>query len=426
MGGLFDFENRRLGTDLPPFFPDVDSRFKFCALILGGEERQFDQAECAFFLHDTKTIADGDRCFRLTSADFSRVNPNTATAPVFRHRRDAEITRGIYERHPVLVDRSGGEERKVWPVSHLRQFDMTNDSHLFQTESDLETEEFYPVQGNHWKKGEELYVPLYEGKMVQAFDHRTASIVVNPTNLTRQAQALESTLKERMDPDFLPRPAFWISAASVSATFPQSMGWTLVYRRITAPTNARTTIATILPWCGVSYTIPMLRSRGPEFSALEAVCLQSALSSFCFDYVSRQKLQGTSMSLTSLEQLPVIAPTDYARPFGATTARALVRDHVLRLTYTAHDMAPFARDLGYDGEPFIWDEEERRHLRARLDALYFHLYGLSRDDAEYILDTFPIVRRKDEAAFGTYRTRDMTLAYMNALAAGDTEAVVAV
>ena len=77
---------------------------------------------------------------------------------------------------------------------------------------------------------------------------------------------------------------------------------------------------------------------------------------------------------------------------------------------------PFARDLGYDGEPFIWDEEERRHLRARLDALYFHLYGLLRDDAEYILDTFPIVRRKDEAAFGTYRTRDMTLAYMNALA----------
>ena len=75
---------------------------------------------------------------------------------------------------------------------------------------------------------------------------------------------------------------------------------------------------------------------------------------------------------------------------------------------------------------WLWDEEERRHLRARLDALYFHLYGLSRDDAEYVLDTFPIVRREDEAAFGTYRTRDMTLAYMNALAAGDTETRVAV
>ena len=105
--------------------------------------------------------------------------------------------------------------------------------------------------------------------------------------------------------------------------------------------------------------------------------------------------------------------------FGPTTARALVRDHVLRLTYTAHDMAPFARDLGYDGPPFIWNDEQRRHLRARLDALYFHLYGLSRADAAYILDTFPIVRRHDKAAFGHYRTKAMVLAYYNALAAGE-------
>ena len=83
------------------------------------------------------------------------------------------------------------------------------------------------------------------------------------------------------------------------------------------------------------------------------------------------------------------------------------------------------RDLGYDGPPFTWDEEERRHLRARLDALYFHLYGLGRDDADYVLSTFPIVQREDEAEFGTYRTRDLILAYMNALTAGNPEAKVA-
>ena len=119
-------------------------------------------------------------------------------------------------------------------------------------------------------------------------------------------------------------------------------------------------------------------------------------------------MQGTTLNWYIVEQLPVIAPADYDRPFGTTTARNLVRDHVLRLTYTAHDMAPFARDLGYDGPPFIWNEEERRHLRARLDALYFHLYGLTREDAAYILDTFPIVRRHDQAAFDTYRTKDMS------------------
>ena len=87
-------------------------------------------------------------------------------------------------------------------------------------------------------------------------------------------------------------------------------------------------------------------------------------------------------------------------------------------------MAPFARDLGHDGDPFIWNDEERRHLRARLDALYFNLYGLGREDAEYVLSTFPIVQREDEKQFGRYRTRDLILAYMNALDAGDTETVV--
>ena len=130
------------------------------------------------------------------------------------------------------------------------------------------------------------------------------------------------------------------------------------------------------------------------------------------------------MNLYILEQLPVISPEAYDRKFGNRSARELVSDHVLRLTYTANDMIPFARDLGCDGPPFIWNEEDRRHLRARLDALYFHLYGLSREDAGYILDTFPIVRRDDEERFGKYRTRDLVLAYMNALAAGDTETVV--
>ena len=135
---------------------------------------------------------------------------------------------------------------------------------------------------------------------------------------------------------------------------------------------------------------------------------------------------GQTLNLYILEQLPVIASDTYDRRFGDVTAAELVRDHVLRLTYTAHDMEPFARDLGYGGPPFIWDEEERRHLRARLDALYFHLYGLDRDDAGYVLDTFPIVRREDEAQFdGRYRTKELILAYMSALAAGDTDARMA-
>ena len=424
VGGVFDFENRRLGTDLPPFFPDVDSRFKFCALIFGGEERRFDETKCAFFLHDTKEIREEDRCFPLTPEDFTRVNPNTGTAPIFRTRRDAEITRSIYERHPVLVDRAGGEERKAWPVKYTTMFHMANDSHLFRTAEQLETEGFYPVEGNRWKKGKELYLPLYEGKMVQAFDHRAASVVVNPANLFRPGQPKKTLYEEHQDPSFTPSPRYWINQQENSAT--QSFEWMLCFKDITASTNVRTMIASIVPQVGCGHKLPLLLSYEGGFSSLDAACILANLNSFAFDYVTRQKVQATNVTWYIVEQLPIITPADYDRAFGATTARNLVRDHVLRLTYTAHDMASFARDLGYDGPPFVWSEEERRHLRARLDALYFHLYGLTKEDAAYVLDTFPIVRKEDEAAFGCYRTRDLILAYMNALSAGDPEIQVAV
>ena len=424
IGGLFDFENRRLGTELPPFFPDVDSRFKFCALIFGGEVRRFAETECAFFLHDTAAVHDPDRCFPLAPADFARVNPNTGTAPVFRTRRDADITRRIYERHPILVDRSDDEEVRAWPVRYVRMFDMANDSHLFRTAEGLDADGFYPVQGNRWKKGEELYLPLYEGKMVQAYDHRAASIVNSDGNLFRPGQPDRILDEEHRDSDFSPRPRYWVGLQDSEVT--KSLNWLLAFKDITAPTNVRTMIAAIVPRVGCGHTLPILLPTEDDSDCGSPACWLANLNSISFDYVARQKVQGTHLTWYTVEQLPVIAPADYDRHFGPTTARALVRDHVLRLTYTAHDIAPFARDLGYDGPPFIWNEEERRHLRARLDALYFHLYGLSRDDAAYILDTFPIVRRHDKAAFGHYRTKTMVLAYFNALAAGDTSTDVAV
>ena len=426
VAGLFDFENRRLGRGLLPFFPDVDSRFKFCALIVGGEERQFEETECAFFLHDTNTLKDPDRCFPLSPDDFARVNPNTGTAPVFRTSRDAEITRGIYERHPVLVDRSGGQQRRAWPVRYVRMFDMTNDSHLFRTAAQLDADGFYRVEGNRWKKGDELYMPLYEGKMVQAFDHRAASVVVNPENLNRPGQPRDATREEHADLNWLPNSQFWVSLTSLE--WPRGLEWAIAFKDVTSPTNVRTMIAAVIPRSGVGNTLPILMPDSGEaggykgFAWLVGTCLNSVV----FDFIARQKVQGQHLNWYIVEQLPVIAADDYDRQFGGATARQLVRDHVLRLTYTAHDMAPFARDLGYDGPPVVWNVEARRHLRARLDALYFHLYGLSREDAEYILRTFPIVRREDEAQFGTYRTSDLILAYMNALAAGDTETVVSV
>ena len=420
VGGLFDFENRKI------FFKDVHASFKFCALIFGGAERRFDETECAFFLHDIETISDPNRCFALASSDFARVNPNTGTAPIFRTRRDAEITRRIYERHPVLVDRSQGEERKAWPVRYHTMFHMTNDSHLFRTAVQLDSAGFYPVQGNRWRRGDELYLPLYQGRMIHQFDHRANSVVINPENTHNPYLSEEVTDEQHADPIFLPQSQYWIPASQVAPVIPDGRGYAIGFRDIARPTDARTAIVALVPWAGYGNTVPLLIGGEEALSAELAATAAANLNCLCLDFIVRQKAQGTHLNWYIVEQLPVVADGDYDRRFGNTTARELVREHVLRLTYTANDMIPFARDLGYDGPPFIWDGEERRHLRARLDALYFHLYGLSREDAGYVLDTFPIVQRQDEAAFGSYRTRDLILAYMNAFAAGDTDTVVSV
>ncbi len=419
VAGLFDFENRKI------FFKDIHGSFKFCALIFGGEDRCFDQTRCAFFLHDTRTIDDPERGFTLAPADFALVNPNTGTAPVFRTRRDADITRRIYERHPVLVDRSQGPERRAWPVRYNRMFDMANDSHLFRTAAQLDAGGFYPVQGNRWKKGDEVYLPLYQGRMINQFDHRANSVRLNPESTHNPYLSDEISEAQHADPAFLPQSRYWAPNRDVNRAMSASLNWTIAYRRIARTTDVRTMIAAIGPHA--AYEVNANNIQFPnEMNAISPCLIVAMLNSIPFDYVARQKIQGTTLNWFIVEQLPVIAAGDYGRQFGNTTARDLVRDHVLRLTYTSHDMAPFARDLGHAGPPFTWDEEERRHLRARLDALYFHLYGLSRDDAGYVLGTFPIVRRQDEAQFGRYRTRDLIFAYMNALSAGDVETVVAV
>jgi hypothetical protein len=148
-------------------------------------------------------------------------------------------------------------------------------------------------------------------------------------------------------------------------------------------------------------------------------CLLANLCSFIFDYAARQKVGGTDVSAFIVEQLPLLPPDAHsgAAPWKRVeSVQAWLVPRAMELMYTAGDLAPFARDVACDGPPFRWDPERRFLLRAELDAAFFHLYGISRDDAAYILDTFPIVRKNDEKAYGEYRTKRVILEVYDALA----------
>jgi hypothetical protein len=110
------------------------------------------------------------------------------------------------------------------------------------------------------------------------------------------------------------------------------------------------------------------------------------------------------MTYFVFKQSPVLPAADYSAEFAFA-----IRSYVLELTYTSTHLSPLARALGYHGPPFRWDEARRFTLLCELDAIYFRLYQIPREDVGYMLDSFPIVRRKDEAQFGEYRTKRVIL-----------------
>jgi hypothetical protein len=440
LGALYDFENRKV------FFPDVHASFKFCTLVFGGPARVFERTRCAFFLHALDELDRPERTQALSSADFALVNPNTGAAPIFRTARDAAITMRIYREYPVLVRRGAVTESrgrlpdaKAWPVQYARIFDMTNDSGRFLGRAELQRLGFAPAPLGRWRKGADEALPLYEGKMVQLYDHRAADVVLNTANLHRAAQPEPLDVLAKARPERFPVPQYWVLDAALAP----DREYVLAFKDVTAPTNVRTMIPAILPRAGYGNTLPVVLPEaglGRREYARVASLLLANLASLAYDYGARQKVQGQHLNWFIVEQLPVITPARFDAPLPAAFATrmresGLMNGHhpqptvadfvipqVLALSYTAHDLAPFASDLGYldaQGEvlpPLVWNDEERRARLAALDALFFHLYGLGADDAAYVMDTFPIVRQQDEAAFGRYRTKDEVLALLPLLA----------
>lgn len=290
-----------------------------------------------------------------------------------------------------------------------------------------ETEKAYPVGANRWRSEKGYWLPLYEGKMAQAFDHRAASVVVNLKNQHRPAQPEPATLEQHQNPAWVPEPQYWVLASECG--WLPTENWVLGFKEITAPTNERTFIAAIFPIAAFGNKIPLLRSTGV---ARHEYLLCANFNSIMFDFVTRQKIQGQTLNLFIVEQLPVIPPGDYEkRRFGKKTAAQIVKDAVLELTYTAHDIAPFAVEMGLVDKagkvksPFVWDETRRASLRGKLDAIYFCLYGITdRDAIRYIYSTFPLVEGSEAEAHGRYVSRDLCLAWLSALEAGDPDAKI--
>ncbi len=419
---LLGFENEEF------IFPAIHHSTKFCALTLNGRSLDVGRATLAFFIRNFVQLRDQRRRFSLTPSEFALLNPNTRTCPVFRTEADAELTRKIYQRVPVLMC-EGASSGSPWGVSFLRMFDMSNDSRLF---SDT--------------PGDDL-VPLYESKMLWQFDHRFGTYEGATQAHLNLGNLPQTTEEQKADPAFRVRPGYWIAESEVlnrlspptqeeqealaDGSLPpaellrrqreRAPSWLVAFRDVTSAITARTSIFSVLPRVGVGNNAPLmlLGESKPELQ----LCLLGNLNSLAFDFCARQKVGGNHMNFFLLKQLPVLSP----RSYGVTDV-AYVGMRVLELVYTSEDLSPLAdafrnSDLSSSVPcaPYRWNEARRVVLRAELDAWFARAYGLSRDELRYILDpkdvrgadfpseTFRVLRDKEEKQFGEYRTGRLVL-----------------
>ena len=384
---LYDLENRF------KIFPGVHSSYKFALLTLS--RRRVERAQFAFFLTRPDDMRDPERVFAFTGRDLAQVNPNTATCPVFRTRADADITAKMYRRVPVLVNQRTRDN--PWGIRFFTMFHMANDSGLFRGDRGADR------------------LPLYEAKMMHQYDHRFGTYEGDKRR--------EVSAEEHQDPHYRVQPHYWVDKAQVAAKMPSGWDreWFVGFHGIARATDSRTVIAGVVPAVAVGNSLPLVVSRAEP---RRLAGLVADLSSMVLDYAARQKVGGTNLNFFLLEQFPVLPPDQYG-----DADLAFIVPRVLELSYTAWDLSPFARDLGYGGPPFGWDEERRAGLRAELDGYYAHLYGLTREELQYILDpatvkgpdfpgeTFRSLKDQEWREYGEFRTYRLVLDAYDRLAA---------
>lgn len=353
---VIDYENSKA------IFPDVHRSYRFCLFVTVGKN-----GRNQYKFYRTEPSHEGD-FVTITLEDIEAINPNTRTCPSFRNLQDYKLAQKIYKRWGVLQNETY-PEKNTWKVRIRTPFNMSNDSGMFKSfASDL--------------------LPLYEAKYIHQYNHRFSSW---------NGSGFESTKSNELnDAAFQIKTQYYLSSDELKSRF-GSQDWFLVYRMITRATDERSMISAIIPGYPCGNSLSLIETE----SLHHAIFLGGCLNSIVFDFFTRQTLGGINFNHWILKQLPVIDFNGVSEEL-----RRNISERVFKLTHTATNLKSMAREYGYEGEPFIWDDKERFQLQCELDVIYAYLYGLQKEELEYILETFPIVKRKDIDKYGSYRTRE--------------------
>ena len=407
---MWEFENEGF------FTAGKGHMLRFSLTTLSGRSDPSTAADFLFQGQAISDVGDPERHFSLSTSDIETISPNTGTCPIFRTKRDAAIALGIYRRAGVLW-REGDPDGNPWGLRLRRMLHMADDSGLFRTQADLASAG-WRRKSDRFEMDGKVMLPLYEAKMFYHYNHRSGTFAGAPSG--KRPHRLPSPSDTQLaNPKYVSLPFYWVAEDETSAWFDGvwDRGWLLGWRDVTdARASVRTVIACIIPRAAVNHTFPlMMPAADPRLVA----GLYANMSSIPFDYCARQKVGGLHLTYFTLQQLPALQPGTYVVPTPwapSIPIRDWLLPRVLELGYTAWDLQAFAEDCGDSGPPFIWDPERRFRLRGEIDAAFFHLYGISRNDTAYILDTFPVLMQSEKREHGGYRTKRVVLETYDALA----------
>ena len=394
-------------------FPDVTANYSFMLLTLSASSGKL-PADCVFYAANPLQLEDQRRHLSVVPDDLELINPNSKTLILMRSEFDLELCRKIYRAAPVFV-RVLGKDNDVssWNVSFAtRMFHLSEDSKHFISLSlnDVATAKEHGL------------VQLYEAKNFWQFDHRASSYGYNAKG---KFTYLPIPLVSKQDPTFTILPQYWVKQSVVKERWEKKgwdLPWTLAWRDIAGTaTNERTVIATVLPtFYAIANTSPVLM---PRVDPKKAACLLAVINSFIIDFVERIKQASSHISVYYVQQLPILPPEAFA-PADVE----FIASRVAMLTRTADDInAVWLTD--YPAYTFQ-EPRERLMIRAQLDAYIAKMYGLTREELQYILDpsevmgpdhpsvTFPGLKRKEIELYGEYLTQRLVLTAYDAIMAG--------
>lgn len=381
---LYDFDNTE------KFFP-IHLRYRFSLITIGKS----DSMDCVFYASNLKDIEDQRRHITFEPLDIKLMNPNTKNCPIIRSHRDLEISRKIYANVPVLLNQCAKKEHiNLWDIDFMTMFHMSQDSAFFSNES---------------YKGS---TPLYEAKLIHQFDSRFSTFDLSNTNELVERDVSES---EKEDPSYTVRPRFFINESKIAERLNYkkwSNRWILSFRSIASATNERSMIASVLPskW-GQGHSLCCLM---PNVTEIDAACLLAILNSLVVDYCLRLKLSGMNVSNFFVKQLPILPPEAISE-----ISKSFIVQRVAKLTRCDNAVADvWLKETNCFP---VWNEHERLQLRCELDAHIAQLYGLTRDELDFVLDpseaespdypseTFPVLKNKELKRYGEFRTRRLVL-----------------